>query len=436
MIPRYSRPQMADIWSAETKYRIWFEIEAHATDKLAELGVVPVEAAKAVWKARDMTFDVARIDEIEREVKHDVIAFLTHLAELVGDDARFVHQGLTSSDVLDTCFAVQLTRSADLLLEGLDRVLAALKTRALEHKNTVCIGRSHGIHAEPTTMGLKFARFYAEFARGRDRLVKAREEIATCAISGAVGTYANVDPAVELHVAEQLGLTPEPISTQVIPRDRHAAYFSALGIIASSIENLAVEVRHLQRSEVREAQEYFSKGQKGSSAMPHKRNPILTENLTGLARLVRSAVVPALENVALWHERDISHSSVERGIAPDANIHLDFALHRTAGMIEGLIVHADRCRENLQAFGGIHNSQRLLLALTQAGASREDGYRLVQRNGMKTWDEGGQLVDYLKADADVRGYLSDAQIEACFDEAYHLKHVDTIFDRVFGPDSA
>lgn len=432
MIPRYSRPQMADIWSAETKYRIWFEIEAHATDKLAELGVVPVEAAKAVWKARDMTFDVARIDEIEREVKHDVIAFLTHLAELVGDDARFVHQGLTSSDVLDTCFAVQLTRSADLLLEGLDRVLAALKTRALEHRNTVCIGRSHGIHAEPTTMGLKFARFYAEFARGRDRLVKAREEIATCAISGAVGTYANVDPAVELHVAEQLGLTPEPISTQVIPRDRHAVYFSALGIIASSIENLAVEVRHLQRSEVREAQEYFSKGQKGSSAMPHKRNPILTENLTGLARLVRSAVVPALENVALWHERDISHSSVERGIAPDANIHLDFALHRTAGMIEGLIVHADRCRENLQAFGGIHNSQRLLLALTQAGASREDGYRLVQRNGMKTWDEGGQLVDYLKADTDVRGYLSDAQIDACFDEAYHLKHVDTIFERVFG----
>mgnify|MGYP006271841311 FL=1 len=432
MIPRYARPQMAEIWSPQTKYRIWFEIEAHATDKLAELGVVPADAAKAVWKARDMTFDVARIDEIEREVKHDVIAFLTHLAELVGEDARFVHQGLTSSDVLDTCFAVQLTRSADLLLEGLDRVLAALKARALEHKTTVCIGRSHGIHAEPTTMGLKFARFYAEFARGRERLVTAREEIATCAISGAVGTFANVDPAVEVHVADKLGLKPEPISTQVIPRDRHAAYFSAMGLIASAIENLAVEVRHLQRSEVREAQEYFSKGQKGSSAMPHKRNPILTENLTGLARLVRSAVTPALENVALWHERDISHSSVERGIGPDANIHLDFALHRTAGMVEGLIVHAERCRQNLEAYGGIHNSQRVLLALTQAGASREDGYRLVQRNGMKTWDEGGLLIDHLKADDDVRGFLSDDQIEACFDEAYHLKHVDTIFSRVFG----
>ena len=432
MIPRYARPEMADIWSPQTKYRIWFEIEAHATDKLAELGVVPNEAAQAVWKAKDMTFDVERIDEIEREVKHDVIAFLTHLAELVGEDARFVHQGLTSSDVLDTCFALQLTRSADLLLEGMDRVLAALKARALEHKTTVCIGRSHGIHAEPTTMGLKFARFHAEFARGRQRLVQAREEIATCAISGAVGTFANVDPAVEVHVAEKLGLKPEPISTQVIPRDRHAAYFSALGLIASAIENLAVEVRHLQRSEVREAQEYFSKGQKGSSAMPHKRNPILTENLTGLARLVRSAVTPALENVALWHERDISHSSVERGIGPDANIHLDFALHRTAGMIEGLIVHADRCRENLDAYGGIHNSQRVLLALTQAGASREDGYCLVQRNGMKTWDEGGLLIEHLKADADVRGFLSEDQIEACFDEAYHLKHVDTIFKRVFG----
>ncbi|MCR9128689.1 MAG: adenylosuccinate lyase [Alphaproteobacteria bacterium] len=432
MIPRYARPAMAEIWSDQSKYRIWFEIEAHATDRLAELGVVPGRAAEAVWKAKDMTFDVARIDEIEREVKHDVIAFLTHLAELVGEDARFVHQGLTSSDVLDTCFAVQLTRSADLLLEGLDRVLAALKTRAFEHKTTVCIGRSHGIHAEPTTMGLKFARFYAEFARGRERLVRAREEIATCAISGAVGTFANVDPSVEVHVAKQLGLKPEPISTQVIPRDRHAAYFSALGLIASAIENLAVEVRHLQRSEVREAQEYFSKGQKGSSAMPHKRNPILTENLTGLARLVRSAVTPALENVALWHERDISHSSVERGIGPDANIHLDFALHRTAGMVEGLIVHADRCRENLEAYGGIHNSQRVLLALTQAGASREDGYRLVQRNGMKTWDEGGPLIEHLKADADVRGFLSDDQIEACFDEAYHLKHVDTIFKRVFG----
>lgn len=432
MIPRYTRPQMADIWSQETKYRIWFEIEAHATDRLAELGVVPKAAAQAVWKARDMRFDVERIDAIEAEVKHDVIAFLTHLAELVGEDARFVHQGLTSSDVLDTCLAVQLTRSADLLLEGLDRLLAALKTRAFEHKMTVCIGRSHGIHAEPTTMGLKFARFYAEFARGRERLVRAREAVATCAISGAVGTFANVDPSVEEHVANALGLSPEPVSTQVIPRDRHAEYFSALALIASSIENLAVEVRHLQRSEVREAQEYFSKGQKGSSAMPHKRNPILTENLTGLARLVRSAMVPALENVALWHERDISHSSVERGIGPDANIHLDFALHRAAGMVENLIVHAERCRENLEAYGGIHNSQRVLLALTQAGASREESYRLVQRNGMKTWDEGGLLVEHLKADAGVTALLSDEQIGACFDEGYHLKHVDTIFKRVFG----
>ncbi|MEN0651658.1 MULTISPECIES: adenylosuccinate lyase [Hyphobacterium] len=434
MIPRYTRPEMAEIWSPETKYRIWFEIEAHATDKLAELGVVPESAAKAVWKAKDANFDIARIDAIEAEVKHDVIAFLTHLGEIVGEDARFVHQGLTSSDVLDTCLAVQMKRSADLLLEGMDRVLAALKARAMEHKHTICIGRSHGIHAEPTTMGLKFARFYAEFARGRERLVRARDEIATCAISGAIGTFANVDPAVEEHVAEKMGLTVEPISTQVIPRDRHANYFAALGIIASAIENIAIEVRHLQRSEVREAQEYFSPGQKGSSAMPHKRNPILTENLTGLARLVRSAVIPAMENVALWHERDISHSSVERGIGPDANIHLDFALHRTSGMIEKLIVHPERCRENLNAFGGIHNSQRVLLALTQAGASREESYRLVQRNGMKTWDEGGMLVDYLKADADVTARLSADQIEACFDDAYHLKHVDTIFDRVFAHD--
>jgi len=432
MIPRYTRPEMADIWSPQSKYRIWFEIEAHATDKLAELGVVPADAAKAVWKAKDMEFDVDRIDEIEREVKHDVIAFLTHLAELVGEDARFVHQGLTSSDVLDTCLAVQLKRASDVLLDGLDRLLAALKTRAFEHKLTACIGRSHGIHAEPTTMGLKFARFYAELDRNRARLVAAREEIATCAISGAIGTFANVNPAVEAHVAEQMGLAIEPISTQVIPRDRHAAFFAVLGLIASSIENIAIEVRHLQRSEVREAQEYFSKGQKGSSAMPHKRNPILTENLTGLARLVRSAVTPAMENVALWHERDISHSSVERGIGPDATVHLDFALHRTASMIEGLIVHEDRCRENLEAYGGIHNSQRVLLALTQAGASREDSYRLVQRNGMKTWDEGGKLVEHLKADGGVTALLSDAQIEACFDEAYHFKHVDTIFERVFG----
>lgn len=432
MIPRYTRPEMEAIWSPQTRYRIWFEIEAHATDKLAELGVVPASAAKAVWKAKDMEFDVARIDEIEREVKHDVIAFLTHLSELVGEEARFVHQGLTSSDVLDTCLAVQLTRASDLLMDGMDRVLAALKKRALEHKMTVCIGRSHGIHAEPTTMGLKFARFYAEFTRNRERLVRAREEIATCAISGAIGTFANVDPSVEAHVAEKLGLKVEPISTQVIPRDRHANFFAVLGLIASAIENIAVEVRHLQRSEVREAQEYFSPGQKGSSAMPHKRNPILTENLTGLARLVRSAVTPAMENIALWHERDISHSSVERGIGPDATAHLDFALHRTASMIEGLIVHSDRCRENLEAHGGIHNSQRVLLALTQAGASREDSYRLVQRNGMKTWDEGGRLADHLKADADVTALLSPAQIDACFDEAYHLKHVDTIFTRVFG----
>ena len=432
MIPRYTRPEMAAIWSDQNKYKIWYLIEAHATEKLAELGVVPQSAVDAVWKAKDVEFDVARIDEIEREVKHDVIAFLTHLAEHVGEESRFVHQGLTSSDVLDTCLAVQLKQSADLLLEGMDRVLAALKARAEEHKYTACIGRSHGIHAEPTTMGLKFARFYAEFDRNRERLLRARDEIATCAISGAIGTFANVDPAVEEHVAKQMGLTVEPVSTQVIPRDRHANYFAVLGLIASAIENIAIEVRHLQRSEVREAQEYFSPGQKGSSAMPHKRNPILTENLTGQARLVRSAVVPAMENVALWHERDISHSSVERGIGPDANVHLDFALHRTAGMIEGLIVHADRCAENLNAYGGIHNSQRVLLALTQAGASREDSYRLVQRNGMKTWDEGGMLVDHLKADEGVTALLSNEQIEACFDEAYHMKHVDTIFRRVFG----
>jgi adenylosuccinate lyase len=432
MIPRYTRPQMAEIWSDQNKYQIWYLIEAHATEKLAELGVVPQSAVEAVWKAKDVTFSVERINEIEAEVKHDVIAFLTHLAEHVGEQSRFVHQGLTSSDVLDTCLAVQLKQAADLLLEDMDRVLAALKKRAMEHKHTVCIGRSHGIHAEPTTMGLKFARFYAEFDRNRARLVAARDEIATCAISGAIGTFANIDPRVEEHVAEQMGLSVEPISSQVIPRDRHANFFAVLGLIASSMENIAVEVRHLQRSEVREAQEYFSKNQKGSSAMPHKRNPILTENLTGQARLVRMAVVPAMENVALWHERDISHSSVERGIGPDTTAHLDFALNRTAGMIEGLIVHADRCQENLDAQGGIHNSQRLLLALTQAGASREVSYRLVQRNAMKTWDEGGQLVDHLKADEEVCKHLSNDQIESCFDEAYHLKHVDTIFARVFG----
>ncbi|TGY88603.1 adenylosuccinate lyase [Marinicauda algicola] len=432
MIPRYTRPQMEAIWSPQNKYRIWFLIEAHATDKLAELGVVPQSAAEAVWKAKDVEFDVARIDEIEREVKHDVIAFLTHLAEHVGDEARFVHQGLTSSDVLDTCLAVQMRDAADLLLEGLDRLLAALKARALEHKTTVCIGRSHGIHAEPTTFGIKLARFYAEFARARTRLLAAKEEIATCAISGAVGTFANIDPRVEEHVAQKLGLKPEPVSSQVIPRDRHANYFAVLGLIASSIENLAVEIRHLQRSEVREAEEYFSKGQKGSSAMPHKRNPILTENLTGLARLVRSAVIPAMENVALWHERDISHSSVERGIGPDATVHLDFALHRAAGVIEKLVVREEAMKANLDAQGGLHNSQRVLLALTQKGVSREDAYRLVQRNALATWDEGGHLKDRLKADGDVTARLSDGEIEALFDERYHMKHVDTIFQRVFG----
>ena len=432
MIPRYTRPQMEAIWSPQNKYRIWFLIEAHATDKLAELGVVPQSAAEAVWKAKDVEFDVARIDEIEREVKHDVIAFLTHLAEHVGDEARFVHQGLTSSDVLDTCLAVQMRDAADLLLEGLDRLLAALKARALEHKTTVCIGRSHGIHAEPTTFGIKLARFYAEFARARTRLLAAKEEIATCAISGAVGTFANIDPRVEEHVAQKLGLKPEPVSSQVIPRDRHANYFAVLGLIASSIENLAVEIRHLQRSEVREAEEYFSKGQKGSSAMPHKRNPILTENLTGLARLVRSAVIPAMENVALWHERDISHSSVERGIGPDATVHLDFALHRAAGVIENLVVREEAMKANLDAQGGLHNSQRVLLALTQKGVSREDAYRLVQRNALATWDEGGHLKDRLKADGDVTARLSDGEIEALFDERYHMKHVDTIFQRVFG----
>ncbi|GGE30872.1 adenylosuccinate lyase [Marinicauda pacifica] len=432
MIPRYTRPEMEAIWSPENKYRIWFLIEAHATDKLAELGVVPQSAAEAVWTAKDVEFDIARIDEIEREVKHDVIAFLTHLGEHVGEQARFVHQGLTSSDVLDTCLAVQMRDAADLLLAGLDRLLAALATRAKEHKNTVCIGRSHGIHAEPTTFGIKLARFYAEFDRARTRLIAAREEIATCAISGAVGTFANIDPRVEEHVAEQLGLTPEPVSSQVIPRDRHANYFAVLGLVASSIENLAVEIRHLQRSEVREAEEFFSKGQKGSSAMPHKRNPILTENLTGLARLVRSAVMPAMENVALWHERDISHSSVERGIGPDATVHLDFALHRAAGVIEKLVVREEAMKANLDAQGGLHNSQRVLLALTQKGVSREDSYRLVQRNALATWDEGGHLRDRLKADGEVMDRLSDREIDALFDESFHAKHVDTIFARVFG----
>ncbi|MGV6801124.1 MAG: adenylosuccinate lyase [bacterium] len=433
MIPRYARPEMVALWEAESKYRIWFEIEAYAADKLAELGVIPEQAAKAIWeKAGDATFDVDRIDEIEAEVKHDVIAFLTHLAEFIGDDARFVHQGMTSSDVLDTCLSVQLTRAADILLDGMERVLTALKNRALEHKNTVCVGRSHGIHAEPVTFGLKMARFYTEFQRGKKRLEAAREEIAVCAISGAVGTFANIDPAVEEYVAEKLGLQVEPISTQVIPRDRHAAFFSSLGLIASSIENIAIEIRHLQRTEVLEAEEFFSAGQKGSSAMPHKRNPILTENLTGLARLVRMCVTPAMENVALWHERDISHSSVERGIGPDATIHLDFALHRLAGVIEKLVVYPERMLENMNRLNGLIFSQRVLLALTQSGTSREDSYRMVQRNAMPAWRGEGLFLDNLKADKDVTAQLSPDQLDELFDLSYHTKHVDTIFTRVFG----
>jgi adenylosuccinate lyase len=423
---------MEALWSPETKYRIWYEIEAHACDALAEIGVIPKSAAQSVWKAKDAQFDVEKIDAIEREVKHDVIAFLTHLAEFIGEDARFVHQGLTSSDVLDTTLAVQLARASDMLIAGVDRVLAALKARAFEYRDTVTIGRSHGIHAEPTTFGVKLATFYAEFARARARLVAARAEIATCAISGAVGTFANIDPRVEAHVAKALGLAVEPVSTQVIPRDRHAAFFATLGVVAASVERLATEIRHLQRTEVLEAEEFFSPGQKGSSAMPHKRNPVLTENLTGLARLVRSAVAPALENVALWHERDISHSSVERGIAPDATAHLDFALHRLAGVIERLVVYPERMRENLEKLGGLHNSQRVLLALTQAGASREDSYRLVQRNAMKTWNGEGDFLDHLLADPDVTARLPEAQLRGLTDMDYHLKHVDTIFRRVFG----
>ena len=433
MIPRYTRPEMAAIWEPQTKFRIWFEIEAHAASRMAELGIIPAEAAEIIWeKGGNATFDVARIDEIEREVKHDVIAFLTHLAEFVGPEARFVHQGMTSSDVLDTCLSVQLTRAADLLLTGMDRVLTALKTRAEEHKNTVCVGRSHGIHAEPTTFGIKLARFYAEMDRGRKRLEMAREEIAVCAVSGAVGTFANIDPSVEEYVAEKMGLQPEPVSSQVIPRDRHAAYFAALAVIASSIENIATEIRHLQRTEVLEAEEYFSPGQKGSSAMPHKRNPILTENLTGLARLVRMSVIPALENVALWHERDISHSSVERGIGPDATIHLDFALHRLAGVIEKLVVYPEKMQANMDSLGGLIHSQRVLLALTQAGVSREDSYRLVQRNAMPAWRGEGLFFDNLKADSYVTEHLDETALEALFDLGYHTKHVDTIFTRVFG----
>ena len=433
MIPRYARPQAVAIWSPETRYRIWFEIEAHAADAMAELGVIPKDAAAAIWaKGKDAVFDPDRIDEIERTTKHDVIAFLTHVSEIVGPEARFLHQGMTSSDVLDTCLAVQLTRSADLLMEDVERVLAALKRRAEEHKFTACTGRSHGIHAEPTTFGLKLAGHYAEFVRARDRLAMARYEIATCAISGAVGTFANVDPRVEQHVADQLGLAVEPVSTQVIPRDRHAAFFAALAVVASSVERLAVEIRHLQRTEVLEAEEPFDPGQKGSSAMPHKRNPILTENLTGLARLVRSAVIPALENVALWHERDISHSSVERGIAPDATIHLDFALRRLANVMERLVIYPENMRRNLDRLGGLVHSQRVLLALTQKGMSREDAYALVQSNAMRVWRGEGRFLDFLKADASVTALMTPRELEALFDDDYHFKHVDTIFARVFG----
>jgi adenylosuccinate lyase len=433
MIPRYARPDAVAIWSPETKYKIWFEIEAHAADAMAELGVIPKEAAKTLWeKGRDAQFNSDRIDEIERTTKHDVIAFLTHVAEIVGPEARFLHQGMTSSDVLDTCFAVQLTRAADLLIEDVDLVLAALKKRALEHKYTPTVGRSHGIHAEPTTFGLKLAGYYAEFQRNKERLALARFEVATCAISGAVGTFANVDPRVEAYVAEKMGLAVEPVSTQVIPRDRHAAYFAHLAVVASSIERLATEIRHLQRTEVLEAEEAFTAGQKGSSAMPHKRNPVLTENLTGLARLVRSAVVPALENVALWHERDISHSSVERGIGPDATIHLDFALRRLAGVVENMSLYPENMQKNLDRLGGLVNSQRVLLALTQKGMSREDSYAAVQRNAMKVWRGEGAFLDFLKADPEVRPLMTEAELESVFDIGYHTKHVDTIFRRVFG----
>ncbi len=433
MIPRYSRPAMVKLWEPQTRFRIWFEIEAHACDALAELGVIPKADAQAIWaKAGAVTFDVERIDAIERETKHDVIAFLTHLAEFLGPESRFVHQGMTSSDVLDTCLAVQLSRAADMLIEDVDALLAALKRRAFEHKMTPTIGRSHGIHAEPITFGLKLAYAYAEFDRCRARLMAARSEIATCALSGAVGTFANLDPRVEAHVAKALGLQVEPISTQIIPRDRHAMFFATLGVVASCIERLAIEIRHLQRTEVLEAEEYFAPGQKGSSAMPHKRNPVLTENLTGLARLVRGMVMPALENVALWHERDISHSSVERMIGPDATITLDFALARLTGVVDKLLVYPDSMRRNLDRLGGLIHSQRVLLALTQGGVSREDAYRMVQRNAMPVWRGEGDFLSLLKADRDVAAVLTVEQLEALFDLGYHTKHVDTIFERVFG----
>ena len=430
MIPRYARPEMSAIWSPESKYAIWLEIETLACEAMAELGEIPQEAAQAIRERGN--FSVERIDEIEREVKHDIIAFTTSVAEFVGEEARFLHKGLTSSDVLDTCLAVQLSRASDILIKDMEELLESIKKRAEEHKWTITIGRSHGIHAEPTTFGVKLATYYAEFDRNLQRLKTAREEIATCAISGAVGTYANIDPRIEAYVANALGLAQEPVSTQVIPRDRHAAFFCALGVVASSIERLATEIRHLQRTEVLEAEEFFSAGQKGSSAMPHKRNPVLTENLTGLARLVRSSVVPAMENVALWHERDISHSSVERGIGPDATIHLDFALARLKGVMDGLVVYPENMERNMNQLGGLHNSQRVLLALVEAGSSREDAYRLVQRNAMVTWREGKPFNELLKADADIKTMLTDQQIDELFDLGYHTKRVDEIFDRVLG----
>ena len=433
MIPRYSRPEMVKIWSQETKFKIWFEIEAHACDAMANLGLIPRENAAAVWKAKDADFDVDRINEIEATTKHDVIAFLTHLAEHIGsEEARFVHQGMTSSDVLDTCLNVQLVQASDLLINDITKLLAALKRRALEHKMTIRIGRSHGIHAEPTTMGLTFARFYAEMDRNLKRMKAAKEEISTGALSGAVGTFANLDPAVEEYVCEKLNLFPETISTQIIPRDRHAAFFSTLGIIASSIENIATEIRHMQRTEVLEAEEFFSAGQKGSSAMPHKRNPVLTENLTGLARLIRMSVIPALENVTLWHERDISHSSVERNIAPDTTINLDFALHRLTSVIDKLVIYPDNMLKNMNKFRGLVMSQRVLLALTQAGASREDAYKMVQRNAMKVWEQNEDFQVELLSDKEVRSFLTEEDIRKKFDLRYHTKNVEKIFQRVFG----
>jgi adenylosuccinate lyase len=442
MISRYARPQAAAIWDAASKYKIWFEIEAHAATKMAELGVIPKEAAQALWQKGELAqFDSERIDEIERVVKHDVIAFLTHISEIVGEEARFLHQGMTSSDVLDTCFAVQLCRASDLLIDGVERLLLALKTRAVEHKFTPCVGRSHGIHAEPITFGLKLIGYYAEFTRAKQRLLVARDEISTCALSGAVGTFANIDPSVEAYVADKMGLNVEPVSTQIIPRDRHAAFFAALGVVASSVERLAVEIRHLQRTEVLEVEEFFAPGQKGSSAMPHKRNPVLTENLTGLARLVRSAVIPAMENVALWHERDISHSSVERGIAPDACVHLDFALQRLALVVENLLVYPEHMQANLNRLGGLVHSQRILLALTQKGMSREKAYEVVQRNAMKVWanKDGmseGLFIDFLCEDKDVSACFSRAELEPFFNLDYHTKHVETIFARVLGAESS